>query len=329
MIPIFRLKTFNIYWVLSTLLLVWFLLIHSPIYLYKRMKVSDDTYDIPFIIHLLGSYTICFSCICNSLCTPSINRTYHIWIGRIGMIGGIVGFTFGFYCSWYPYRRGPLPPRSFAIPITIGGCLQLYLQYNGYRSIRRYQLITKQIEEVLQNDNYRQHHINDTDNTVSNANDNNSSSNNNCSNQILTPLSTSSRPLIDRYIILNDDHPESILLNRYRDEQQKELENHITSMILLFVMACGIPAFIRLMDVVMPNSGFIMMILSILLLQTFANYYVHHFMESIINVNSHTNTTTTLSTPITATNITTYDVTITTPTTSTASATTPTTTKVS
>ena len=80
-------KTFNIYWIFGTTLMVWFLFIHSPPYLYQRFynnNNTDTSFDIPFALHLQGAYTISIVCIINSLITPTAfggnARYYHKWI---------------------------------------------------------------------------------------------------------------------------------------------------------------------------------------------------------------------------------------------------------
>lgn len=88
-------KMLNIYWILTTSLLVWFLFIHSPPYLSKRVR-EIESYNVPFILHLFGAYVISLACISNSLFTPSTmggkSKPYHILVGRIGMVGGIIAF---------------------------------------------------------------------------------------------------------------------------------------------------------------------------------------------------------------------------------------------
>jgi hypothetical protein len=200
-------KTLNVYWVSVTAVMVWFLFVHSPPYLWKRAH-KDGSLDIPFALHLMGAYSISLACIVNALFTPStLNgaaKPYHVWIGRFGMIAGIIAFLLGSYCSWWPWRRY-LPERSFAIAITGGGVFQVWFQFVGYRAIRRYQTLKAQIEDLR---------------TAKEQNG--------------VPSST------------NTELNSGGMLDALEEEKRKALSTHIGSMIALLVIGCGGPAFIRL-----------------------------------------------------------------------------------
>jgi hypothetical protein len=135
-------KNVNLYWIGASGLAIWFLFIHSPPILRARHALMDPA----FVWHLLGAYSIYLACIHNTLVTPSVARSQHVWVGRIGMILGVVGFGFGLYIAWWPWRD--LPPRGFYIGITIGGIAQIVLQIRGYASIRRFKALRERLSEA-------------------------------------------------------------------------------------------------------------------------------------------------------------------------------------
>jgi len=128
-------KNFNVYWLAGTAIAVYFLLVYAPL----TLNHVDPT----FAIHLLGAYTIYAACIHNTLLTPTTWRdakVFHVWAGRVGLVFGVVSVVVGAYLTWTRYADD----LSFAIPITIGGTLQLGLQNSGYRAIRRFQELKKE-----------------------------------------------------------------------------------------------------------------------------------------------------------------------------------------
>ena len=138
-------KNLSIYWSISTVLAFWFLFIHAPPLLIKR----DAIRDAPFMLHLFGAYSVYLGCVFNALLTPSTiggkARPWHIGVGRFAMIGGLFGIVFGYWKSWIPFGATPM---SFAIPISIGGIAQLIAQIVGYKSIKEFQRLKSQIEEM-------------------------------------------------------------------------------------------------------------------------------------------------------------------------------------
>eukprot|EP00525_Craspedostauros_australis_P014044 CAMPEP_0198114198 /NCGR_PEP_ID=MMETSP1442-20131203/5651_1 /TAXON_ID= /ORGANISM="Craspedostauros australis, Strain CCMP3328" /LENGTH=243 /DNA_ID=CAMNT_0043771457 /DNA_START=328 /DNA_END=1059 /DNA_ORIENTATION=- len=126
------------YWTVGTALAVWFLGIHAPPYIRKHEA------DSLFYIHLVGAYGLYLACIHNSMITPSLQRHLHVWMGRMGMVMGIVGFVFGAILA---LGRFIYIDPTFAIAITSGGIFQLMAQFFGYRSIRRYQQIKARLED--------------------------------------------------------------------------------------------------------------------------------------------------------------------------------------
>ena len=182
-------ETLNIYWVLGTCLCVWFLWIHSP-----AVLLAEDFIPPLLYIHLFGVYTIYMACVHNTLLTPSTfggaARPFHIWVGRFGLILGVIGFVSGFILTWLTNQTYPL---SFTIGITSGGIGQMFAEVGGYKAIRKYKEIKAQLEAASP-------HMDDE----------------------------------ERF--------------RLEDEQDKNLIIHISTMIILFFLACGIPALMRVTD---------------------------------------------------------------------------------
>jgi hypothetical protein len=141
------------------------------------------------------------ACVHNTLLTPSTfggaARPFHIAIGRLGLILGIVGFVSGFILTWLSDETYDI---GFSVGITIGGFSQIFAQYNGYMAIQKYKSIKAQIETSHFNDQRKRFEL--------------------------------------------------------EDEQDKHLILHIGNMIGLFILACGIPALIRIADSFGPVSLF-------------------------------------------------------------------------
>jgi hypothetical protein len=206
----------TIYWIFSVTLAIWFLFIHSPPIILERHGLSD----IPFVVHLFAAYSIYIVCIINTLITPSTFNgkayVWHVWIGRVGMISGLISFILGAYCAWWPYRINR-PSFGFSIGITIGGISQIAAQCFGYTAIRRYQALKAKINELEMQDQQ--------------------------GNEI-----------------------ESFKLQR-----DSALRFHVGSMVLLFVVACGIPAGMRLVTSYVPENlqtVFIVLLVSLLVVIT-------------------------------------------------------------
>ena len=91
--------TLDLHWVLGTCLCIWFLWIYAPVILAAKDYIPSLLY-----IHLFGVYSIYMACVHNTLLTPSTfggaARPFHIAIGRLGFILGIVGFVSGFILTW-------------------------------------------------------------------------------------------------------------------------------------------------------------------------------------------------------------------------------------
>ncbi len=219
-------KNLSVYWVISTGLAVWFLFIHSPPMLRERFDgyaLSIFYRDPFFALHLTGAYIIYIACIHNTLLTPScLNgdaRTYHVYVGRIGMIAGVVGFVLGAYCAWSPSR--PNHDQGFAIGITIGGVMQLMAQAGGYFSIRKYQRLKQEIEDLTS-------YVADEG-----TSDMNYGSMDESGGGLVNP---------------------STKIDELTVERDEALKTHIKCMIGLFAVACGIPALLRIVGDLGSNA---------------------------------------------------------------------------
>ena len=126
----------NVYWVLGTLLAVWFLCVEGPM----RIHADVDTVDVSFVMHLVGAYVTFLICIANMFHTPSHGPTYrtvHVTLGQVLLCAGVFHFAFGLYCAWAD-RPGRNIPRALAIGLTVGGIMQTLTSFLGYAFILAY-----------------------------------------------------------------------------------------------------------------------------------------------------------------------------------------------
>mmetsp|Transcript_2546 Transcript_2546/g.4358 ORF Transcript_2546/g.4358 Transcript_2546/m.4358 type:complete len:251 (+) Transcript_2546:79-831(+) len=188
-------KNLNAYWTISAFLAFWFLFIHTPPVIVERNAIKS----VRFMTHLFAVYIIYLGCIVNAMWTPSSlsekARGYHIWVGRLAMVGGLVGFSSGVSLAWYPYGVLPI---GFAAFITGLGLIQLYAQYFGYAAIKRYQCLQKQIESL-------ERAPDDCEETEEGTQD----------------------------------------VEYLREQKKEALQSHVFHMVMLFVVACGFPAGLR------------------------------------------------------------------------------------
>jgi hypothetical protein len=219
------LKNVSIYWIFASSIAIWFLFIHSPAFIVRR-KVYNDW---PLATHIIGAYTIYLACVVNTLFTPSTfggkARCWHIWIGRIAMISGLVSFGLGAYCVWWPYRE-TRPPIGFAIGITLGGIAQVITQCNGYNAIRRFNALKSKLKDMEKSQ-------------------------------------------------VNGGE-----LEECKEQMESALRTHIYNMIGLFVVACGIPASIRIADMLPEGLGVASLIGVIVLFQLIAKPFGDTYIKS-------------------------------------------------
>ena len=148
-------KNANLYWAAATGLAVWFLFLHTPTFWRRRrFLVKRDTL---LAIHIVTAGIVYLTCVHNCLLTPSLHfatKWLHRWIGRFGLLSGLVSFSLGAFLAWS--RLGIAGEGSttlgFAVPITIGGILQLQCEYKGFRAIRAYKALQSKIQELQAGD---------------------------------------------------------------------------------------------------------------------------------------------------------------------------------
>jgi hypothetical protein len=247
-------KNFNPYWGAVTGLACWFLLWHTPTF-WKNRRISRD---IVLAVHIVAAGTIYLACAHNCLITPSLHpiaKISHTWIGRLGLLSGVVSFSLGLFLAWS--RLALMGSASstgcdasvvgsttlgFAIPITIGGILQIMCEVQGFRAIRKFKRLKQHLEEA-------------------------------------------SRPSNSSNTTMDQEEKKSL-------EEQKEaaLKTHIGYMLSLFVMACSIPAGIRLSgsiagseDGLLPT---IMIIAIVFALHSIANRYMGKMIPSLPSSNN-------------------------------------------
>ncbi|CAE7712580.1 unnamed protein product [Symbiodinium microadriaticum] len=137
------LKNVNIYWLLGTGILSWFFFIHTPPLVEHLREFRRPI----FLFHLTCAFGLCFACVHNTLLTPSVfdgkAKSFHVWVGRAGMVFGLASFVAGAYLAWCPVQD-----YGFSIPITIGGVLQLHSQKTGYGAIMQYKELKKRLADL-------------------------------------------------------------------------------------------------------------------------------------------------------------------------------------
>jgi hypothetical protein len=219
------LKNVSIYWIFASSIAIWFLFIHSPAFIMRR-KVYNDW---PLATHMIGAYTIYLACVVNTLFTPSTlggkARPWHVWIGRIAMISGLVSFGLGFFCAWWPYRE-TRPPMGFSLGITFGGIAQVITQRSGYNAIRRFNALKAKLKDM------------------------------------------------EKAKIQGDE------LEECKRQKESALRTHIYNMIGLFVAACGIPAGMRIADMLPEGFGVTRLIGVIVLFQLMAKPFGDTYIKS-------------------------------------------------
>jgi hypothetical protein len=223
-------KNLNLFWGTTTALAVWFLFWHAPIF-WKQRHILKIPRDIVLAIHIITAGTVYMACTHNCLVTPSLHpvaRFCHTWIGRLGLISGIVSFSLGAYLAWSRLTNDPSviggTTLGFAIPITIGGILQLICEVKGFRAIREFKQIRIQLEESSSLDE----------------------------------------------------------LKSLQERQRAALCSHIGYMLSLFVMACSIPAGIRLAEKITGRNDGMILAAAILVIIFGLNAIVSRYVNKMI-----------------------------------------------
>lgn len=193
-------KNINPFWAVTSCLAVWFLFVHAPAF-WKQRQILQIR-DILLGLHIVAAGTIYMTCLHNCVVTPFMSPTaffLHTWVGRVGLVSGVISFATGAYMAWSRLTTDPTVvggvTLGFSIPITIGGILQILCEVKGYQAIREYREIHTQLSSTK-----------------------------------ATSSSTTS--------------------DKLKQQQHDALCQHIGWMINLFVMACSIPAGIRLASLI-------------------------------------------------------------------------------
>lgn len=128
-------------WIVATAVCVWFLFRYAP----RFLSAKKNGISTLLSLHLVGVYSVYLACVHNTVLTPSTLGGYakplHVWVGRFGLLFGIVGAATGFYLAWFVYEGD----STFAVGVTIGGVSQLFCEYHGYLAVRRYQAVSAEI----------------------------------------------------------------------------------------------------------------------------------------------------------------------------------------
>lgn len=206
------LKNVNGYWVCSTSFAVWFLFIHSPPLLRSRNLSRQPL----FVIHLAGSYVVYLACIFNSINTGTggSNIKYHRLCGRVGLVAGTLAFIGGILLVVF---NSDTLDVGFSIGITVGGFMQMRVQHAGYKAIREYQSIKRDIAALQWKKSGK------------------------------TVVGAVAKPYREDQHEEDRKDAETKLLGLKAD-RDRALREHVAAMIRLFVMACGMPGTIRLLD---------------------------------------------------------------------------------
>jgi hypothetical protein len=224
-------KNLNLPWVVTTSLAIWFLFVHTPPFWIQRKIIPSD----PLLAaHIVAAGTIYMACAHNCLFTPSSTlirwgehkfaKVAHELVGRTGLIAGIGSFFLGAFLAW---SRVKVLTLGFAVPITIGGIFQLNGQWQGFVAIRKYKMLKQQIEMLSGGGRGESTHL----------------------------FSASDSP---------DRNRRELVLEGLLVEKRIALRQHIGNMISVFVMACGIPAGIRLAEQISGGTNRFVTVLTIL-----------------------------------------------------------------
>jgi len=243
----------SLYWVLATGLGVWFLFVHSPPILLRKSPSSESVFVVEqpfFALHLFGAYLVYMACMYNTMITPpGSGKRAHLWVGRMGLLAGTVGFVAGLFqviARWDDLDTG------FSIGITVGGFMQMKTQFAGYRAIRKYQRCKRRLAELAE--------TNDTSNSTTTpprADDSSSAKKTEASEEELV-----------------------LWKSQLRDERDAALRAHIDQMVALFVLACGTPAMMRVVE----RCGFrspIVNLLAMVPMNFFKASYARHLVMSL------------------------------------------------
>ena len=223
----------NFYWLVGSILGIWFLFIHAPKYLSTR----DDPITIGLVLHLFGVVPIYIVCIHNTLITPSTfehaySRTAHVWLGRIGIVLGFFGFVSGVILEWFIFDSD-----FGSIPITIGGTIQTIAQLFGWYYIKKYQKIKQQIKDI---ENEEQEEAKEEQEGEKPA------TGGEAGEEEAEGEGDTEEPPPKRHQQERDDIDRMDKLSSLYKQRDRALKSHVGNMISVFFFGCGIPAIMRL-----------------------------------------------------------------------------------
>ncbi|KAI8895919.1 hypothetical protein BC833DRAFT_599592 [Globomyces pollinis-pini] len=133
---------FNIYFLLMTILCLWFTIGRGIPFMINAENYGSPKIDWVVGFHLVNAFVTVWIMIWNLFHTPSHGPNYrmiHKILGRCSMVTGIISTLFGVIVVWFTQELGnPVDKEriGFSIGITIGGVLQVGAQIRGFIAIR-------------------------------------------------------------------------------------------------------------------------------------------------------------------------------------------------
>lgn len=112
--------------------------------------------DVPLATHIGTAATLYLACVHNCVVKPSISQWAHVGCGRMGLLSGLVSFSLGAFLAGSRLALSSTKAvegattLGFAIPMTIGGILQIICQVRGYQAIHKFQRLSQQLQDDSQ-----------------------------------------------------------------------------------------------------------------------------------------------------------------------------------
>ena len=205
-------KNINVPWVIATSIAIWFLFIHTPPFWLHRKLLRRD---VLLAVHIIAAGSLYLSCVHNCLFTPSftlLGKPSKFMHIWVGRTGLIAGIFSFSIGAFLAWTRLGLESVGGT---TLGFALPITIGgiaqiFAQYNGYKAIRLYKSLKEEIL----------------------------------IKTQASHEIHTSKDEQYIL------SMELDVLKLNQQKALGNHIGNMISLFVTACGIPAGIRIAELI-------------------------------------------------------------------------------
>jgi hypothetical protein len=219
-------KNFNVYWVAATSLAVWFLGVHAPIFWMQRQLARRD---VLLAVHIVAAGTVYAACAHNCLLTPSVS----LWRGSTWTCRGLHTWMgrLGMVAGTISFVVGAFLAWSRLGYTGVGGTTLAFSLPITIGGIAQLQAQYSGYTAIR-----RYQHL---------------------KHEIAQKVSTL------------DSHSTNKTPQEIQDlaiEQRKALRLHIGNMITLFAAACGIPAGIRLAELITGGRGGISTVLAILVM---------------------------------------------------------------